>query len=257
VTTVLDLGAPMPYATAPHAPLRYRFAGPLLTAPGGYPTGSWGAAGYGLEVAHIDDARAAVTRLHDAGAAIIKVALESSEGPELDADLVRCIVEEAHAHGLRVAAHALAASSVATAAECGVDVLAHTPTQELPAEVVRSCAGMIVISTVRAFAGSPTTVRNLTRLVEAGCTAVYGTDLGNGAIRPGIDTAELEILASVLAGPDAALAAATSAASGLAGCGGRVAEGEPADLVWVPAFERLGDLAGEPAVWVGGHRVLA
>jgi imidazolonepropionase-like amidohydrolase len=93
--------------------------------------------------------------------------------------------------------------------------------------------------------------------VEAGCTAVYGTDLGNGAIRPGIDTAELEILASVLAGPDAALAAATSAASGLAGCGGRVAEGEPADLVWVPAFERLGDLAGEPAVWVGGHRVLA
>jgi hypothetical protein len=50
VTTVLDLGAPLDYAFAPHPPVRFRVAGPLLTAPRGYPTTSWGAEGYGLEV---------------------------------------------------------------------------------------------------------------------------------------------------------------------------------------------------------------
>src|SRR5205823_3296045 len=50
VTTVLDLGEPEPYAFSPHPPLRFRGAGPLLTAAGGYPTKSWGANGYGLEL---------------------------------------------------------------------------------------------------------------------------------------------------------------------------------------------------------------
>src|SRR5438874_2081126 len=52
IAAVLDLGAPereLPFREAD--PLRVRFSGPLLTAPRGYPTQSWGRDGYGLEIA--------------------------------------------------------------------------------------------------------------------------------------------------------------------------------------------------------------
>ena len=48
VAAVLDLGEPERTLPLAAPPLRVRFAGPLLTAPRGYPTQSWGANGYGL-----------------------------------------------------------------------------------------------------------------------------------------------------------------------------------------------------------------
>jgi len=48
VAAVLDLGEPERTLPVGAPPLRVRFAGPLLTAPRGYPTQSWGANGYGL-----------------------------------------------------------------------------------------------------------------------------------------------------------------------------------------------------------------
>jgi imidazolonepropionase-like amidohydrolase len=257
VTTVLDLGAPPAYALAQHPPLRFRFAGTLLTVPGGYPTRSWGAGGYGTELTNVDDARAAVERWADAGAAMIKVALESSEGPMPDVDLVGAIVERAHARGLRVGAHALDAEPVRLAVEAGVDVLAHTPTAILDDALVEECGSrhMWVVSTVRAFGGGRRTKRNLAALHEAGCGVVYGTDLGNGSIRPGIDTDELAILADVLGGAERALAAACASAGELAGGGGRIAVGEPADLVWLPSFEHLRDIGSRKDVFIDGKLV--
>ncbi len=257
VTTVLDLGAPPAYALASHPPLRFRFAGTLLTAPGGYPTRSWGADGYGTTLSSADDARGAVARWADAGAAIIKVALEPSEGPMLDADLVRVIVDAAHERDLRVGAHALEAEAVRIAADAGVDVLAHTPTAKLDDDVITACGDrrMWVVSTVRAFGASRRTKRNLAALHEAGCRVVYGTDLGNGAIRPGIDTDELEILAEVTGGTESALACACARAGELVGGGGRIAVGEPADLVWLPSFERLRDLGARKDVFIDGKLV--
>ena len=257
VTTVLDFGAPPDYAMSSHPPLRFRFAGTLLTAPGGYPTRSWGAGGYGTELSSEDEARKAVNRWADAGAAIIKVALEPSEGPMLGADLLRVIVDNAHARGLRVGAHALETEAVRLAVEAGVDVLAHTPTAKLEDALVEACgsAGMWVVSTVRAFGGSRRTKRNLAALHEAGCRIVYGTDLGNGAIRPGIDVAELEILADVTGSHEAALACACARAGELAGSGGRIAGGAPADLVWLPSFEHLRDLGSHKDVFIDGKLV--
>jgi imidazolonepropionase-like amidohydrolase len=257
VTTVLDFGAPASYATSSHPPLRFRFAGTLLTVPGGYPTRSWGAGGYGTELSTVDDARAAVARWADAGAALIKVALEPREGPMLDAGLLRVIVGSAHARGLLVGAHALDAEPVRLAVEAGVDVLAHTPTAKLDDELTAACGSrrMWVVSTVGAFGGSRQTKRNLAALHEAGCRVVYGTDLGNGAIRPGIDTDELEILADVTGSVAGALACACTRAGELAGSGGRIAVGEPADLVWLPSFERLRDLGSRKDVFIGGKLV--
>jgi imidazolonepropionase-like amidohydrolase len=257
VTTVLDLGAPPTFALATHPPLRFRFAGTLLTVPGGYPTTSWGAGGYGTELTSADEAREAVARWADAGAAIIKIALEPKAGPMLGAELVRTIVDAARKRGLRVGAHALEAESVRIAADCGIDVLAHTPTAKLPDELIAACGscGMWVVSTVRAFGGSRRTKRNLAALRDTGCRVVYGTDLGNGAIRPGIDVDELEILEDVTGSIENALACACAHAGELLGGGGRIAIGEAADLVWLSSFERLRDLAGRKDVFIDGKLV--
>jgi imidazolonepropionase-like amidohydrolase len=107
-----------------------------------------------------------------------------------------------------------------------------------------------VISTVRAFGAKTSTIANLEALAAAGCPIVYGTDLGNEGISPGIDAAELEILERALGGRDRALAAATSGAGALAGVGGTIAVGAPADLVWCPRFEGFADLH-RVEVWMG------
>jgi len=253
VTSVLDLGAPLEYAFADHSPLRFRTAGPLITAPGGYPTRSWGAHGYGLEVSSASEAREAVAMLADRGAAIIKVAIEPGQGPVLDDDALAAIVSEAHGRRMKVAAHALGVASVRGALAADVDVLAHTPIERLPDALVAEAArrGIAVISTVRAFGDRASTRANLAALAAAGCRVAYGTDLGNDGIEPGIDTAEIEILAEALGGLDAALVAATSVAGAVAGSGGRIVIGGPADLLWCPRFDGADDLRRKIKVMLG------
>jgi imidazolonepropionase-like amidohydrolase len=239
VTAVLDLGAPPRDAFAPHPPLKVRAAGPLLTAPGGYPTRSWGAGGYGLELPDASSARRAVASLADAGAAIVKVALADEE-QRLDPETLRAITEEAHDRGLRAVAHALSAETVRRALDAGIDALAHTPVERLPDDLVDALAArdVAVISTIRAFGSGEAARANLVALAGAGCRLLYGTDLGNGGIAPGADPAELVILARALGSADAALRAATSAAAEFAGFRtGRVAEGRPADLVVVDSYQ--------------------
>ena len=253
ITSVLDLGEPLAYAFADHAPLRFQAAGPFITAPGGYPTRSWGANGYGLEVASAADAREAVAMLADRGAAMIKVAIEPGQGPVLDAATLDAVVSAAHARSLKVAAHALGAAPVRAALEAGVDVLAHTPVERLPDALVKEAGarGVTVISTVRAFGGNASTRANLAALAAAGCPVAYGTDLGNDGIAPGIDTGEIEILEEALGGRERALAAATSVAGALAGSSGRMSVGSPADLVWYPRLDSPGDLRRDIQVWTG------
>lgn len=257
VTAVLDLGAPLGSAFDSHPPLRVRASGPLLTAPGGYPTRSWGANGFGLEIGDAAAAREAVASLADRGAAMVKVAIEPAEPPALSAEMVEAVVAAAHARGLRVAAHALGVAPVRAAEHAGVDVLAHTPIERLPDRVVHALAerGTTVVSTVRAFGSSRATRDNLASLAAAGCAIVYGTDLGNGAIRPGIDVRELAEIAGALGGEERALAAATAASGGLCGNAGTILAGGRADLVWVRRYERLGDLAGANRVWIGGAEI--
>lgn len=238
VTAVLDLGAPADYAFARHPPLRFRASGPLLTAPGGYPTQTWGANGYGLQVHGPDAARHEVASLARQGAAMIKIALQGEPAP--DDDTLRAIVEQAHADSLRVVAHALTADAVARAVAAGADALAHTPVEPLPAALIESCGAreMTVISTVRAFGDGAAARANLAALSSAGCAVVYGTDLGNEGIAPGADPAELRIVAEALGSDEAAWRSATAASASFAGFGtGRVAEGAPADLVLLERFD--------------------
>jgi imidazolonepropionase-like amidohydrolase len=254
VATVLDLGEPerLLGEILALAPLQVGFAGPLLTAPGGYPTQSWGASGYGLEVGTVEEARAAVVRLAGRGAGIVKLAFDARH-PVLDVDVARAAADEAHRHGLLVAAHALTARLVGLAIEAGADVLAHAPIGPLPEELIRQIGArrLRVISTLHAWRGEG--VDNLRRLQAAGARVVYGTDLGNEGTSPGIDEEEISLLAAAGLSPAGIVAASVEGAQ-LAGFAAKIAPGARADLVLVPdeALVEPRLLARCQRVWIAG-----
>jgi imidazolonepropionase-like amidohydrolase len=254
VAAVLDLGAPerLVAALVACAPLQVAFAGPLLTAPRGYPTQTWGAGGYGLEIASENEARESVARVAALGARFVKLALDA-RFPVLVAATVRAAVEEAHRRELLVAAHVFEPDLVRLAVEAGVDVLAHTPDGTLPDDLVREIGtrGLRVISTLHAYRGEG--IENLRRLREAGAVVAYGTDLGNEGIAPGIDAEELSLLSAAGLSVGAILDAVHEAAL-LAGIPGTLTPGARADLMLVPeeALAQPALLAQPSRVWIAG-----
>jgi len=238
VAAVLDLGEPERMLPLGAPPLRVRFAGPLLTAPRGYPTQSWGANGYGLELATPAQGRAAVQRLAKSGARFVKLAFDG-RFPLLDAEVARAAAEEGRRLGLRVAAHALDVASVRRALAAGADVLAHTPVEALPADLVREIAArrMWVISTLHAFGGTSAAVDNLRRLRAAGVRVAYGTDLGNQGTAAGIDAEELALMRSAGLSLREVIHAATADAAELLGEAdlGSLRKGAAASVIGVPA----------------------
>jgi imidazolonepropionase-like amidohydrolase len=112
----------------------------------------------------------------------------------------------------------------------GVDELAHCPwTERLREEVVEAMAGrMRIVSTLDIHSYGQETpelrlaTENLNRFVRAGGTVVYGTDLGNGPIPPGIHVDEAWHLRRTGLSPEAVLEAMTFRP---------LAPGEPASMV--------------------------
>jgi len=208
VAAAVDLAAPLDSLTLSVAPLTLLQSGPMVTAIGGYPTASWGSAGYGLEVASREAAEAAVDQLFKAGAAIIKVPFTGE--PTLSDEIASAVVARAHAHELKVVAHALSSAEAERAANAGVDLFAHTPTGALTETTLAAFSSRAVVSTLAAFGGSAQTVANLKALRARGTTVLYGTDLGNTR-DAGIQASEIELLE--LSGLDgsAILEAGTSA----------------------------------------------
>jgi imidazolonepropionase-like amidohydrolase len=177
VEGVVDLAAPeRTLAGVARLPIHVLAAGPMLTHDGGYPLDSWGADGYGIGCHDAACVTATVDRLAAAGAHVIKLALDDDG---LDPALIPTAVAAAHSHHLKVAAHALSDASARAAGLGGVDVLAHTPVEQLADATIAAWKGKAVISTLAAFGGSDAAVTNLARLRAAGCIVLYGTDLGN------------------------------------------------------------------------------
>jgi imidazolonepropionase-like amidohydrolase len=261
LVAVRDLGAPAAVARAVRTGHRRPAAGQpfvavaaqIVTAPGGYPSATWGRDGFAAFAADPAQARVVVHRLAMT-ADVIKIALEPGPAgwPVPDPATVRAVVEAAHSAGLLVVAHALRVDMVRRAVDAGVDELAHTPTERLPAELVEriAAARIGVVSTLQTFFSSgtgTTAAANAADLVEAGVTLRYGTDLGNIGTGPGVDPRELDRLADAGLGRLGALRAATegaAAAPGIRGRTGRLRMGEPAALVVLP-----GDPLQEPGLW--------
>lgn len=273
VTTVRDLAWP-PERIAPLAEASRAddfagptilAAGPMLTAPGGYPMrAAWAPPGTGLEVASPGAARAAVARVVEMGGVIVKVALNPPVGPVLDLDTLRAIVGAAHGHGLKVTGHVHGLAELDKALDAGMDELAHMlmSNESIPRATIDRMVttGMVVVPTLSVFTGiaAATAIANLAAFRAAGGRIVYGTDLGNAGPRPGIDPTEVAAMAAAgMTGLDIIRAATIDAA----GCLGldltaSIEAGYDADIVIVN-----GDPSAEPqvlsevvAVWRRGVR---
>src|SRR4051794_37002337 len=151
VVAVRDLGAP-PADAAKWRALgvpRGTVAGPLLTAPGGYPSRSWGSRGVAAFVDDVAQAAGLVSALAP-HVDVVKLALEPAGGPVPSAEVAAAVVEAAHAARRTVVCHALTVATVESALDAGVDELAHTPVEQLPAELVEriASAGVAVVSTL-------------------------------------------------------------------------------------------------------------
>jgi imidazolonepropionase-like amidohydrolase len=116
-------------------------AGPIMTAPGGYPVPMLGR-GSALEVANAEEARQEAERLLADGADEIKIAVESG-GPQqpfpaLTLEQVKAITEVAHRQGTRVSAHVMHPQDAQVAIDGGVDDLAHKVLfGEMPDELIQ------------------------------------------------------------------------------------------------------------------------
>jgi imidazolonepropionase-like amidohydrolase len=256
VTAVRDLAWPpdviFPLADASELPAfngpLIRAAGPMLTAPGGYPTNDrWAPPGTGLEIRGPEEAAKAVVALADRGAAAIKVSLNSEAGPTPTDGELAAIVQTAGERGLPVTAHVQGKGQAERALGAGVNEFAHCPWTERLSEAVLEAAAKTVriVSTLdiwsygRVTAELRTAADNMARFRAAGGTVVYGTDLGNGAIPPGIDVREVLLLRETVGmTPDEILEALVA---------GPLQSGAPADLIALARDPRedltaLGDL---------------
>ena len=225
-----------------------RAVGPMLTAPGGYPTvDDWAPPGTARELQGPEDAHVVVAELASLGATAIKVSLNAEAGPTpSDAELA-AIVESAHGRDLLVTAHVEGPGQAERAVGAGIDEFAHAPWSErLPDALVEAAARtMRIVSTLDILSYGEVTpelrtaCENLVRFRAAGGRVVYGTDLGNGPIPPGIHVREALVLhEAVRMTPEEVLTAMTA---------GRLAAGAPADLVGLGSdplerLEALGDL---------------
>ena len=270
LVAVRDLGAAPPAAnlwrTGHRPPPGERpmiaVSGPIITAPGGYPSRSWGSDGTAAPVFSPANARQVVHRIASSGADLVKIALEPGDPgwPVPEPRVVRAVVESAHDAGLAVVAHALKAEMVRRAVDAGVDELAHTPTERLSPRLVERMAKaeITVVSTLQTFFSAGVgrvAAENAADLHAAGVRLRYGTDFGSEGTRPGIDPRELDRLAATGMGRLGALRAATeysAQAAGIRGRTGRLVPGSRAALVVLP-----GNPLDEPGVWRSPSAVVA
>lgn len=180
-------------------------AGPMVTAIGGYPSrAGWCPPGGWVEVRGPEEAAVAVERIAANDPVAIKVSLNAEAGPVLsDGELV-AVCEAAHARRLPVTAHVQGPGETERALGAGVDELAHTPWTELLSDDVVAAVSrsMAVVSTLDIHSFGRRTpdleraVDNLRRIAASRGRIRYGTDLGNGAIPPGVHAGEARHLAA-------------------------------------------------------------
>lgn len=257
ITTVRDTGGPLVASSGGDGHLRVLGAGPILTAPRGYPIPVFGPRDVGLEVPDVQAARTAVSQHADGGAALIKVALEPGGSPGapwtgghqpthlppwpiLSPDVVRAIVDEAHAHSLIVAAHLSGPQGATLALDAGVDEWAHVPCDPIPHDLIAraAAAGVRVVSTLDTQSHCTGVTENARKLLEAGIQLLYGTDMAHPDVPWGINAHELQLMLHAGHGalsPLDVLSAATARAGDHLGLAplGQLVQGAPADLIGV------------------------
>jgi len=215
----LDLGwdpAILSTVDSSAATMEVAWAGPFLTAPGGYPSDrSWAAAGSWTNVADSDQAVGAVASLAARHVSVIKVALNANAGPVFADDVLRAIVEVAHEHRLPVVAHVEGQGQAERAVAADVDWFAHAPWEHRMSESeLQAMVGRVGwISTLdmhgrgRYGEDYAIAVENVDHFHALGGRVVYGTDLGNAITSTDLNVREVAALTASGMAPAALLRA--------------------------------------------------
>jgi len=297
VTTVRDLGdrrfAVLAWRSQGRADRVYPSvvaSGPPITSVAGH------CANMGGEAAGESQLRAAVRDRAERGADVIKIMTSggfATAGTQVmlcqfTLDELQAVVDEAHAAGLPVTAHAHGLPAVQMAMAAGVDGIEHCSfltdkgPQQSEADLARLAESGIAVCPTLGFMGVPTPPPNAAAMLAklgqtfehilqrrkrlvgqqhaAGVRLVAGTDGGISAAKPhGLLPLSVASLVEGGISPDAALVSATSAAASACGLGnrkGRLQAGYDADLLVVEGdpVADVGALARPTAVFAGGRR---
>jgi imidazolonepropionase-like amidohydrolase len=264
VTTVRDLGsADSSVIALRDAIARGEHAGPTIVPAGRAlcMTGGHGAF-VGRETDGPWDARKAVREQRKAGAGCIKLiatggVLTKGAVPgqdQLTEEEMRAAIEEASAHGLRVAAHAIGTNGIKNALRAGVTSVEHGHLLDDEAIALFKERGAYLVPTLAAIyriyenvstgAQPDFVVRKATEIYQlagenigkawrAGVRIAGGSDAGTPYNRHQDYAYEVELMSTVLGmTPLQALTAATATAAELIGLeAGVLGEGKPADLL--------------------------
>ncbi len=264
ITTVRDLGSQLGIAQALRDAIdggaipgpRMRAAGRALCMTGGH--GWW----IGRPIDNPWDARKAVREELLAGADCIKMiatggVLTKGAVPgnaQLLPDELEAAINEAHRHGLRVAAHAIGTEGINNALRAGIDSIEHghmlddesialfktrnvylVPTLAAPTCILEHIhdGGQPAFVIQKAEQVNEAMLRNIRRAYEAGVKIAGGSDAGTPFNDHDNYAREVELMHQLLGmTPQQALHAATNVAAELIGLHrGVLAPGEPADAV--------------------------
>ena len=152
-------------------------SGYMLSVPGGYGQ---------LEVISTTDARKQVAMELNAGANLIKLAMESGYAgvtslPNFSPDELAAIVTTAHERGSLVSAHITEVKFLQMLVDAGVDDLAHIPNDFVPQGMIEQLVegDIYVVPTLtvfEAYGGLQGSSYNLGKFVEAGVKIAMGND---------------------------------------------------------------------------------
>jgi hypothetical protein len=194
------------------------WAGPFLTAPGGYPSDrAWAAEGTAMPIADTFEAAAAVEELRYHGVCVIKISLNANAGPVFSDEVLEALVETAHENLLKVVAHVEGHGQVERATLAGVDWFSHAPWErrlsddELRFMVDRTSWISTLDMHGRGDYGQDyrIAVENVNRFLDLGGWVVYGTDLGNAITSTDLNLREVDALRAARMDPDRLLHALT------------------------------------------------
>ena len=103
-------------------------AGRGFTGKGGYPTTAPGMQGVPFEVASAEEAKKDVDSLADRHVDAVKISVDDHLGRErkIPLHLSKAIIDSAHAHGIKVAAHIFYLADAKALVDAGLDALAHS-----------------------------------------------------------------------------------------------------------------------------------
>ena len=173
-------------------------AGPVLTAPGGHPAGTWlkndpwGRAHIAIELETEEQAREAVRRLAAKHVDAIKIAFSGRDNvPKLSPDIMKAIIDESHRQGLLVTAHTAGEGDAIAVVSAGIDGLEHGVTRgRLTDDHLGSLmrdGGVSYVPTLRVYDTDwwwRVTSANLKDLSEGGVRIVLGSDTFNPLWHP-------------------------------------------------------------------------